>query len=223
MRAFAPAPTKEGLLLPDIVVIGGGGHAKVLASVLKKAGWNLLGYSDLDDRGPLLGSPYLGPDDMLTRLPVEHPGLCAAMGVGKIDSSGRRLALQRQAEEAGLVFPVVVSPYAVVNEEVTLGQGTTVFDGAIVNSGTSTGDCCILNTGCVVEHDCHLAHNVHVAPRAVVSGGVAIGADCMIGAGAMIIQGATICAGCLVGMGTVVISDLAVPGTYVGNPARRVQ
>jgi sugar O-acyltransferase (sialic acid O-acetyltransferase NeuD family) len=208
--------------LPEIVVIGGGGHAKVLTGVLKKAGWTVLGYSDSDDRGSVLATPYLGADDVLPRLLMQHPELSAAIGVGKIDASGKRLALQRKLEELGLRFPVIVSPHALVNEEVTLGQGTTAFDGAIVNSGASMGACCILNTGCVVEHDCHLGDNVHVAPGAIVSGGVTIGNDCMIGAGAMILQGASICAGTLVGMGSVVLHDVTVPGTYVGSPARRI-
>ena len=209
--------------MPEIVVIGGGGHAKVLASVLKKAGWSVLGYTDAADRGPLLASPYLGADGVVPRLLEQQPELLAAMGVGKVDATRTRIALQRKLEEAGLRFAVVVSPQAIVNEDVTLGQGTVAFDGAIVNAGTVTGDCCILNTNSVVEHDCRLGHNVHVAPGAIVSGGVTLGDDCMIGAGALVIQGANLCAGCLVGMGTVVLSDLTMPGTYVGSPARRVR
>jgi sugar O-acyltransferase (sialic acid O-acetyltransferase NeuD family) len=210
------------MLLPEIVVIGGGGHAKVLTSVLKKAGWTVLGYTDSHDHGPLLATAHLGADDMLPRLLAEHPGLLAAMGVGKIDASSARLALQRKMEELGLRFPVVVSPHAVINEEVTLGHGTAAFDGACVNSGTKTGCCCILTTNCVVEHDCRLGDNVHVAPGATVSGGVTIGDHCMIGAGAAVIQGANICAGTLVGMGSVVLGDITIPGRYVGNPVRKI-
>ncbi len=208
--------------MPEILVIGGGGHARVLVSVLKKSAWSVIGYTDARDRGPLLGVPHLGTDEILPGLLAKNPELYALLGVGKIDASDTRLRLQHGLEALGLRFAVAVSPHAVVNEEVTLGPGTAVFDGVIVNSGTVSGPCCILNTGCVVEHDCRLGENVHVAPSATVSGGVTIGDNCMIGAGATIIQGATICAGCLVGMGSVVPYDLAAPGTYVGNPARRI-
>ena len=207
----------------EIVVIGGGGHAKVLTSILKKAGFAVLGYTDASDRGPLLHVPYLGTDEALPSLLTEFPGLLAAMGVGKIDASDRRLALQRSAEAVGFSFPIVISPHAVVNEEVMLGSGTTVFDGVVVNSGTVTGDCCILNTSCTVEHDCRLGHNVHVAPAATVSGGVTIDAGTMIGVGATVKQGVTICAGCLIGAGAIVVSDLSAPGVYVGCPARRIR
>jgi sugar O-acyltransferase (sialic acid O-acetyltransferase NeuD family) len=209
--------------LPEIVVIGGGGHAKVLISVLKKAGWKVLGYTDSENRGSLLAVEYVGDDTVLLELLTGHPGLQAALGVGKIDASVGRLRLQRFAEDLGLVLPVVVSPSAVINEEVAFGPGTVVFDGAVVNSGAATGSCCILNTNCVLEHDCRLGDNVHLAPGATVSGTVTIGDNCMIGAGATVIQGVSICAGCLIGIGSTVVRDITMPGTYVGSPGRRIK
>ena len=206
----------------EIVVIGGGGHAKVLICVLKKTGWNVLGYTDPENRGEILGAPYLGGDDTLAALLAAHPACRAIVGVGTITAGDGRLRLQRAAETLGFEFAVVVSPQAVVNEEVTLGRGTVVFDGVVVNSGTIVGECCILNTNTTVEHDCRLGDNVHVAPGATVSGGVTIGDNCLVGVGAGILQGVTICPGCLIGMGAAVVAGIAEPGAYAGVPARRI-
>ena len=73
--------------MPDIVVIGGGGHAKVLISVLKKCGYSVLGYTDNLDRGPVLGAPYLGNDGVLRNITARNARCNAVIGVGKVDSS----------------------------------------------------------------------------------------------------------------------------------------
>jgi sugar O-acyltransferase (sialic acid O-acetyltransferase NeuD family) len=203
-----------------IVVIGGGGHAKVLISVLRKTSWKILGYTDAEARGALLQAPYLGDDRILPDILRGHPDAGAILGVGKISVSPTRLRLHACLESLGFALPVIVSPHALVNTEVDLGAGTVVFDGAVINTGTVAGRSCIVNTNATLEHDCNLGDDVHIAPGATVSGGVNIGNDCVVGAGAVVIQGVSICGGCLIGAGSVVTADLTAPGTYVGAPAR---
>jgi UDP-perosamine 4-acetyltransferase len=208
----------------NIVIVGGGGHGKVLISLLKKGDYHILGYVDPQDRGAVLGVPHLGDDSVLEGVLHRYPRCRAALGVGRVDgtsSVGHQLLVQ--LEELGFIVPVIVSPQAVVNEEVTLGPGTVVFDGAVVNSGTVIGRGCILNTNSTVEHDCRLGHYVHVAPGAALSGGVSLGDNCMVGVGACIVQGVRVAAGCLIGAGTVVVRDLDETGIYVGSPARKLR
>lgn len=205
-----------------IVIIGGGGHAKVLISLLKKTAFAIVGYSDKQNRGTILGIPYLGNDRILPDLIKEHKRCQASIGVGKIDASVLRFDLQQKFAALGIEFPVIISPDAIVNEEVLLGEGTVVFDGVVVNSGSEIGRACILNTNSTVEHDCRLGDNVHIAPGATLSGGVTIGHNTMIGAGATVIQSVTICEGCLLGAGSTVVKNITTPGTYVGIPAQRI-
>ena len=209
--------------MASIVVVGGGGHAKVVISVLKKASYQVAGYTDRQDRGPLLGIPWLGGDGVLPGVLGTHPGCGAVIGVGKIDTARLRLALQDDIAGLGFDFPVIVSPHAMINEEVTLGAGTVVFDGVVVNSGAETGRGCILNTNSTVEHDCRLGDNVHIAPGVTLSGGVVVGRNTMIGTGATVIQSVSICEDCMIGAGSTVVRDITVPGTYVGSPARRIK
>lgn len=209
--------------MAEIVVIGGGGHAKVLISMLKKSGWAILGYTDDRDRGVILGVPHLGSDRVLPRIRRTHPSCSALIGLGKVDASSARALVQADITALGFDCPVIVSPAAIVNEEVKLGAGTAVFDGAVVNSGTVTGSLCILNTNSTVEHDCRLGANVHIAPGATVSGSASIGDDCMIGAGSTVIHEVTVCCGCVIGAGSTVVADIDSSGVYVGSPARRVE
>jgi UDP-perosamine 4-acetyltransferase len=207
----------------SVVVLGGGGHAKVLISVIRKLPWTIVGYVDPRDVGPVLGIPHAGGDDVLQALLARDPGCAAAMGVGKVDATARRARIQTAAEALGYEFPSFVSPDAVINSEVELGAGTAVFDGAVLNSGVVTGPTCIVNTNATVEHDCCFGENVHIGPGATVSGGVTIGDHTFVGAGAVVIHGVRIATGCLVGAGAVVTDDLTEPGTYVGAPARRIR
>ncbi len=208
--------------MSKIVVVGGGGHAKVLVGVLKRTSWDILGYSDQADRGVILGIPYLGSDDKLPGI-LRAQGHCSAViGVGKIDASPARMRLQTQISALGFDFPAIVAPTAVVGEEVELGFGTVVFDGAVINSGAVTGSACIVNTNSTVEHDCRLGDNVHIASGATLSGGVIVHDNCLLGAGSTVIQNVVICADCLIGAGSTVVKDIEVAGVYAGNPARRL-
>lgn len=217
MKAAARAE-KQG----DIVVIGGGGHAKVLVSILKKARYRVIGYTDRADRGLILGIGYLGDDTVLDGLPAETRPK-AVLGIGKIDLARRRLDLQRALQASGFAFPAICSPQALINDGVLIGAGTVVMDRVVVNSGAVIGEASILNTGSIVEHDCRIGDNVHVASGATVAGGVSVGDHCMLGAGCTVIQSVTIGAGCIIGAGATVVRSISAPGTYVGSPAKQVR
>jgi sugar O-acyltransferase (sialic acid O-acetyltransferase NeuD family) len=207
-----------------LVLVGGGGHAKVLISVLKKSGsYELIGYTDVRDAGELLGIPYLGADSVLKKLKGTITNCCAAVAVGKVSVNEKRMRIFDRIVGLGFRLPVIISSHAVVNEDVTIGDGSVIFDGAVVNTGTIIGRASIINTNSTVEHDCIIGDNVHVAPGANLSGGVSVGHNCMIGTGANIIQGIGICADCLIGAGSTVVKDITIPGIYVGNPAERIK
>jgi UDP-perosamine 4-acetyltransferase len=208
----------------EIVVIGGGGHAKVLVNTLKKLGeYSILGYTDGKDNGSLLGVRYLGGDDILDELLKTHPGCCAAIGVGNVAADDKREKIMKRMKDLKFSLPSIVSPRAVVNEDVAIGSGTVVFDGAIINPGTEIGEGVIVNTNCTVEHDCRIEDFVHIASNAALSGGARVGRRTMIGAGATVLQSVTICGGCTIGAGAVVVEDCLRPGTYLGVPARMKQ
>jgi sugar O-acyltransferase (sialic acid O-acetyltransferase NeuD family) len=210
--------------MDDIVVIGGGGHAKVLVSILRKLHqYRIIGYVDLKDRGLLIGTRYLGGDEILPTLAAERPGLKAVMGVGQVGTGRNRAQIDERMHALGLIFPSIISPHAIVNEEVTIAGAVTAMDGAVINSGALIGKGTILNSNSTVEHDVCLESWVHLAPGCTISGGATVGQYSMIGAGSTVIEGRQITHDCIVGAGAVVIEDLTEPGTYVGCPARRIK
>lgn len=210
--------------MKPIVVVGGGGHAKVVISILKKLeGYLILGYTDLKDNGPLLDICYLGSDGGLEKLAATTKELNVVLAVGQVGFGYHRQKLWHQLQSSPIQFPMIISPNAVVNEGVSVGEGAVVADGAVVNAGVSIGRGAIVNTNATVEHDVTLEDWVHLGPGSTLSGGVTVGAFSMIGAGATVIEGRKIAIGCFVGAGAVVVNDLTEPGVYVGVPARRIK
>jgi len=209
--------------MEKIVVIGGGGHAKVVISILQKLKrFSILGYTDLRNNGALLTIPYLGDDQELATL-IQQQSLNAVIGMGQVGLGKTRADVWNRIQSLGLHFPVIASPNAIINEAVELGEGTTVMDGAVINSGAVTGKGAIVNTSSIVEHDVILGDWVHVAPGATISGGTRIGARTMIGTGAVVIEGLSISTDTIIGAGSTVIDDITIPGVYVGSPARKIR
>ena len=207
-----------------IIVLGGGGHAKAVIGILKTMpSFRILGYTAPSDSGPILDICHLGGDGELAGLVTVHRDLCAALGIGQLAIGKRRMGLMTAAGGFGLKFPPIVSPNALIAEEVAIGAGATIMHMSVVNSGTSIGAGDILNTNCVVEHDCSIGDFVHVAPGATLCGGVRIGSGSMIGAGATVIEGIRIAENCLIGAGATVVRDVNEPGVYVGCPAHRIR
>lgn len=204
--------------MSEVIVIGGGGHARVLAGIARRDGLQLAGYADREDRGVRDGLVYLGTDDDIAGRYASSRFL---LGVGLMTAAAGRWRLYRHHRDGGAVFVILISSRASVDPSVQLATGTVVMDLAAVNPGASIGEAGIVNTGAVVEHDCHLGDNVHVAPNATLCGEVTVGDHCLIGAGAVVAPGVVIPAGTIVGAGAVVLRSLSEPGTWVGAPAVR--
>jgi sugar O-acyltransferase (sialic acid O-acetyltransferase NeuD family) len=206
--------------MADVLLVGGGGHARVLADVLGRLGHRVVGFSAPDAVRARIDVPYLGHDEEAVRRVDPHV-VIAVLGLGKTGVHDHRMRVMDLLTRSGLRFPVIVAATATVHGDVRLGEGSEVLDGAIVAAGSRLGRGCIVNTNATVDHDCQLGEDVHVAPGATVCGDVVIGTNCLVGAGATVVPGVRICAGTIIGAGATVVANVDEPGTYVGTPARR--
>jgi len=155
--------------MEEIIVIGGGGHAKVVISVLKKIGkYKIIGYTDIKNQGPILGIEYIGTDEEINNYNVSM----AAIGIGVLENFKIRHKIVNNYIKKGFTFPSILSPYAIVNEDVSIGEGTVIMDGVVINSGTSIGNFSIINTRSSIDHDCEIGDFVHIA-------GAVITKDCL--------------------------------------------
>ncbi len=204
-----------------VIILGAGGHAKVLIDALLSASAVIAGIvtPDLTLAGTnILGVPVLGGDDVVNEYPPSEIQL--VNGLGSVGLPANRQQLFEKFEGMGYKFSTVVHPSAVIASDVVLGEGVQVMAGVVIQPGCRIGINSIINTRASVDHDCAIGDHVHIAPGVTMSGGVKIGMGSHIGTGATVIQGLSIGNGCLVAAGAVVTNNIIAGAMVRGVPAR---
>lgn len=203
--------------LPGVVVIGAGGHAKVVIELLRANGEDVAfsiaaeGYEE----STCLEVPVLIGDHQIRSLwEVGHRHAIVAIG----DNSLRE-ALSKKARTTGFTFVNAVSPSATVSPTAKLGVGVVIMAGAVVNAAADVGDHSIVNTLASVDHDSLIGALVHIAPNCAIAGNVRIGNKAFVGIGSTILPNITVGPGAMIGAGSVVTKDV-LTGTVAGVPAR---
>jgi sugar O-acyltransferase (sialic acid O-acetyltransferase NeuD family) len=204
--------------MPGLLILGAGGHGKVVAEAAAALGrWSALAF--VDDRFPALdvvnGVAVRGRLADAPALRGEFPDAVVAIGHCRT-----RLRVLDDLARWGFARPTIVHPAAWVSPSASLGAGAVVFAQAAVNACARLGDGCIVNTGASVDHDARLGDGVHVCPGARVAGEVVVGDASWLGIGCSVIQRVRVGADVTVGAGAAVVRDLPDGVTALGVPAR---
>jgi sugar O-acyltransferase (sialic acid O-acetyltransferase NeuD family) len=199
-----------------LLIVGAGGHAKVVADILICQGMPVLGFLD-DNLKPqdahCLGLPILGSiDDYQSHSPT---GL--VMGIG--DNATRMAVAERLGNEAQPLWHTAVHPSAIVARSVRIGEGTVIAAGAVVNPDAVIGRYVIINTGATIDHDCNIGDFCHIAPGANLAGGTCVGEGSLIGIGATVTPYHSIGSWTVVGAGAVVVCNIPDNVVAKGVPA----
>ena len=201
-----------------LIIIGASGHGKVVADIAVKMNkWQSIAF--LDDNESIkvcMDIPVIGKTDDALKYKDEADFFVA------IGNNATRERVQTKLESEGASIATLIHPNAIIGHQVSVGIGTVIMAGAVINSSSVIGKGCIINTNSSVDHDCVLEDYVHVSPGASLAGSVKIGKSSWIGIGSVISNNINICSGCMLGAGTVVIRDITEPGTYVGIPVRKI-
>ena len=205
-----------------VIIIGGGGHAKVVADVLRLQGVHILGFTDVDDSSKTLTPtvPYLGDDTVIRKYHIEE--VLLVNGLGSIKNTTARRKIYDTFSEQGYQFVICIHPSAVIAADVRIGEGSQIMAGSVVQPGCDIGRNVIINTRASLDHDCVIGNHVHVAPGVTLSGGVRVADGAHIGTGATVIQGIHIGGKSMIGAGSVVVKDVADARMVVGVPAKEV-
>lgn len=205
-----------------LVLLGAGGHARVLAALVRAAGYPVLGVCDptlaADGISRWADLDVLGDDSALDRLPPDRVGLM--LGIGHLARGNLREQLYAIWRARGYDFPALVHPSAWIAPGVVLGDGVQVMAGVVIQPGCAIGENSILNTRAGVDHDCRIGRDVHVAPGATLCGTVTVDDGAFIGAGATVIQGLRVGARAVVGAGVTLVQDLTPAAIIIGAANR---
>ena len=196
----------------DLIIIGAGGHAKVIADIAALNGYTVRGF--LDDNpsvSNVMGYNVLGRIEDC----MEFTDCFFIIGIGN------NVIRQKICEKYYMLnYVSLVHPTACIGNGVEIGKGTVVMPRTVINACTKIGKHCVINTGAVVEHDCNIGDYTFIAPNSTVCGVTNVGSNCWLGAGSVVNNVINICDNVTLGSGTVVIKDINQSGTYVGVPAR---
>ena len=196
-----------------IVVVGSGGHAKVVIATARAAGHEVAAIADDDPARwgqRVLGVEVAGPSAAVLDDPTAHAVLAV----------GANRARQRLADAARCRFVSVIHPSAVIDATVRIAGGSVVFAGAVIQPDAAIGAHAIINTGASIDHDCAIGDFVHIAPGVRLAGDVALGDGVFLGVGTVVIPGVRVGGWATVGAGAAVIDDLPDGTVAAGVPAR---
>lgn len=204
----------------QVVIIGAGGHAKVIADIIEKCGDNLLGFlDDNKELGEKVIKEYkvIGKIENSKIMQKSNKNLYFIIGIGS------NYVRESIYEKYKLNYYTAIHPNSNIAIDVTIEEGTVVMANACINSNAKIGKNCIINTGAIIEHDNIIEDYVHVSPNATLCGTVKIGKYTHIGAGTTIKNNSTVIDNCIIGAGAVVLKNIEEKGTYVGVPVRKIK
>jgi sugar O-acyltransferase (sialic acid O-acetyltransferase NeuD family) len=208
---------------PRIIVIGGGGHGRVVIDALLAAGADIAGVVDPDPavaaRLPQ-GIPYMGGDGALAG--IAPASVLLALGIGAVDVPHQRRRIFERYRKLEFRFATVIHPSVIRAADVELGEGAQVLAGAVLQIGCRLGVNALVNTRAVVEHDAVVGDHACVSPGAVLAGGVVLETSSYVGLSASVLQNIRVGAEAMVAAGAVVIADVPPGARVAGVPARQM-
>lgn len=211
---------KNSMNTKKVSIFGAGGHAKVVADILRLLGWEVVGF--LDAVSPrrkgedFYGSKVLGGDEVLQHL-FASDVRSVVVGFG---NNRLRVKTAERLADMGFQLLSAVHPNAVCAGDASVGGGAVIAAGAVIGPSSRIGRNVIINTQASLDHDCVVRDGAHVGPGAIVTGEVQVAECAWIGAGAVISDHRHIGADAIVGAGAVVVKDVPEAVVVVGVPAR---
>lgn len=207
----------------NVIIIGAGGHSKVIADIIVKSQDNVLGF--LDDNIPIntviikeKNLKVLGKIEDSLKLREKNNDIEFVIGIG---NNKTRKAISEKYPN--LTYYTAIHPSSQIALDVKIGDGTVIMANICINTSATIGKHCIINTGAIIEHDNIIEDYVHISPNATLCGTVKIGELTHIGAGSTIKNNINICSNCIIGAGAVVVKNIEEKGTYVGVPAKKIK
>jgi len=204
----------------NIIVLGNGGHSKVIQEMIhtQKDSRIIAVLDDKYESAYKKNRMIYAPLAYLNKIITTDTKIVVAIG-----NNVTRRVLSKSLFVRADQFLTVVHPSAVVSPTATIGYGTVVMPGACINAEATIGEHCIINTGAIVEHESHIGGFSHISPNATLTGNVSVGEGVHIGSSATIIPGIEIGSWSIIGAGSTVIKHIPSFSTAVGCPTRIVR
>ncbi|MBM4398813.1 MAG: acetyltransferase [Candidatus Cloacimonetes bacterium] len=205
-----------------VIVIGAGGHAKILIDILMLSSEYYLeaviGRED-ETAETILGHQILKGDTYLEEYlakGINH----AAIGIGAYTDNHRRKEIFDRIKGIGFFIVNLIHPSAIISDSVIMGDGAVIFAGVVANPDVIIGSNVIIATGSTIDHETIIEDHVLVSAGVTVGAGDLIGEGSLLALGSNIISRVSIGKYSLVAAGAVVTCDIPDRTTVYGIPAK---
>ncbi|MBC2169829.1 NeuD/PglB/VioB family sugar acetyltransferase [Listeria booriae] len=208
MQKVAPFLSRKKASVESLIIIGDGGHSKMVQNIVRESGtYQLTEVWDDKYREPVArdGVVYSSLDGQLQGLTQMDADATFFVAIGDNDIR-KKIAITLAL--AGKKFAVIIHPTAFVEATVEIGEGSLVMAGSIVQANTVLGKHVIVNSGATVEHDILVGNFVHFAPGSVVTGGCTVADNVLVGAGSVVVPNIRIGANVVVGAGSTLTRNI---------------
>ena len=210
--------------LKSILIIGGGGHSKVVIETAL-ASCQFQKISILDDKhnnnspiqNKVLDHLVVGQCNEIFSEEFKRMYDHAFVALG---DSEKRLHWLNTLKLNNYKIPTLIHPKAYISPSSKIGEGVLIAANAAIQSSVNLKDGVIVNTGATIDHDCNIDEGVHICPGVHLAGNVIIGSKSWIGLGSCVIENTVIGENVLVGAGSLVLEDLPNNVKAFGSPAR---
>jgi sugar O-acyltransferase (sialic acid O-acetyltransferase NeuD family) len=196
------------------MIVGYGGHGRVVADIARASGVPVGGILDDDPAAAGAGLRIGGP--IRSEIPRHIATHCYVVAIG---ATATRREFAEMILAAGGELATLIHPTAIIAPDVAIGVGTVIMAGVIVNTGTRIGRFVVVNTGAILDHDNTVEDNVHISPGCSLAGTVTCRRDVFIGTGASIIPHVVIGEGAIVAAGATVTKPVRPYTLVAGCPA----
>ena len=201
-----------------LIIIGAGGHGKVVASCAEDTKrFDEICFLDDSGKTEVLGFKVVGKTSDIEKFVSDSQFIVA------IGNNEARKNFCQTIENLGGKLATIVHPSVVIGKQAVIENGTFVSANAVINPSAQIGKGAIINTSAVVEHDCVIGDYTHICPAVAIAGTVNVGNFCTLGIGTKVSNNVNICDRTILGAGSVVVKDIIEAGTYVGVPAKKIK
>jgi len=205
----------------DILIIGAGGHSKIVIDILEENDQKIIGLLDDDTNlhnEKIMGYDVLGSIGLINEYDKNEIGFIISIGNNKV-----RRKLYTELISKGYKPVSAISNDAKISKYAELGEGLIINAGVVTHPDVQIKDNVIIGMNATVSHDTLIESNVHISPGVHLTGNTYIEDGVDIGTGAMLKPGVSIGKNTIVGAGAVLIDDLEANSIYAGVPAKKIR
>lgn len=213
--------TKLINIMNEIFIIGAGGFAKEVYSLLKDFGvYKIGGFIDIN---PLSNDIKIGNDNV--SIINEEKFLSEYKNVNVCIGTGYPKVIKKIIDKyQNYVFPNIIHPSFIGNKDsILIGYGNIITAGVIFTTDIKIGNFNVFNLGCTVGHDCEILNGNVFNPKTNISGNCYIKNNNLFGVGSSILEKLSVGDNNIIGGGAVIITDINNDSTYVGVPAKKIK